>query len=136
MKHWFYVKTSSMTHTYVDGSTETLWPLASVMSNMAPLAKVNPPVERTPEREAYDRAFALACRYSEGRDLVEEMVASNFWPLGKRNGHFILRWSRFPYLVRRRGFLSRGSTEYCRQTKTRRPSSWRSKSVLAKLLAR
>jgi len=88
MKHWFYVKTSSMTHTYVDGSMETLCPLAFIMCNMTPLAKVNPPAERTIEREACDRAFALACRYSGGRDLVEEMVASNFWPLGKRSDAF------------------------------------------------
>jgi hypothetical protein len=66
MKHWFYVKTSSMTRIYVDGSTETLWLLVSVMSDMTLLAKVNPPAERTPEREACDRAFALACHYSRG----------------------------------------------------------------------
>jgi hypothetical protein len=88
MKHWFYVKTSSMTRTYVDGTSEVLWPLASVMSEMAPLLKVNPPAEITPEREACDRAIALACHYSGGQDLVEEMVTSNFWPLQKRNKSF------------------------------------------------
>jgi hypothetical protein len=55
------------------------------MSDMNPLSKVNLPAERTPEGEACDRAFALACWYSGGQDLVEEMVASIFWPLGKRN---------------------------------------------------
>jgi hypothetical protein len=58
------------------------------MSEMAPLSKVNPPAEITPEREACERAIALACRYSGGQDLVEEMVASNFWPLRKRNEGF------------------------------------------------
>jgi hypothetical protein len=66
MKHWFFVKMSSMTRTYMDGTSEVLWPLASVMFEIAPLSKVNPPAEITPEREAYDRAFALACRYSGG----------------------------------------------------------------------
>jgi hypothetical protein len=88
MEHWFYVKTSSMTRTYVDGSMETLWALAFVMSDMNLLSKVNPPAERTPEVKAYDRAFALACHYSGGWGLVEEMVAFNFWPLGKRNEAF------------------------------------------------
>jgi hypothetical protein len=78
MKPWFYVKTSSMTRTYVDGSMETLWLLAFVMSDMTTLVKVNLLAERMPKGEAYDRAFALACHYSGGWDLVEEMVASNF----------------------------------------------------------
>ena len=34
-------------------------------------------------REAYDRAFALAYRYFRGGDLVEEMVASKYWVLGR-----------------------------------------------------
>jgi hypothetical protein len=82
------------------------------MSYMTPLAKVNLPAERMPKREARDRAFALACHYSEGRDLVEEMVASNFWPLGKRNKAFHIEMVWFPSLVRWKGFLSRGSTGY------------------------
>jgi hypothetical protein len=40
--------------------------------------KVNLLAERMPKREACERAFALACRYSGGWDLVEEMVVSNF----------------------------------------------------------
>jgi len=28
-------------------------------------------------RKACDKDFALSCRYSEGQDLVEEMVAAN-----------------------------------------------------------
>jgi hypothetical protein len=45
---------------------------------MRPLVKVSPPEERTLERKASDKAFALACHYSKGWDLVEEMVACNF----------------------------------------------------------
>jgi hypothetical protein len=78
MKFWFYVKTASVTRTYEDGSKEVLLPLASVMSEMKPLAKVSPPEERSPKREACDKAFALACCYFGGQDLVEEMVACNF----------------------------------------------------------
>jgi hypothetical protein len=63
---------------------------------MKPLAKVSPPKEKSPEREACDKAFALACRYSGGRDLVEEMVASNFWPLGKRNEEFTIEMVHVP----------------------------------------
>jgi hypothetical protein len=47
------------------------------MSEMKPLSNVTSSEEMTPEREACDKAFALACRYFGGRDLVEEMVASN-----------------------------------------------------------
>jgi hypothetical protein len=48
------------------------------MLEMKPLSKVTLSEEMTPEREACNRAFALACRYSEGRDLAKEMVASNY----------------------------------------------------------
>jgi hypothetical protein len=66
-----------VTRMHDDGTKSTRYPLASVMSEMKPLAKVTPSDEMTPKREACERAFALACRYSGGRDLVEEMVASN-----------------------------------------------------------
>jgi hypothetical protein len=58
------------------------------MLEMKPLSKVTPSKEMTPEREACTKAFALACRYSKGLDLVEEMVVSDYWPLGKRNLEF------------------------------------------------
>jgi hypothetical protein len=83
--------------------SEVLWLLASVMSKMAPSSKVNPPTEITPKREAYDRAFALACRYSGGRDLVEEMVASKFWPLGKRNEGFHIEMVQVPVFSQTKG---------------------------------
>jgi tRNA isopentenyl-2-thiomethyl-A-37 hydroxylase MiaE len=62
---------------FEDGTKVVCHPLASVMSDMKPLSKVALSEEMTLEREACDRAFALACQYSRGRDLVEEMVASN-----------------------------------------------------------
>jgi hypothetical protein len=85
MRYWSYLKTYSVTRTYEDGTKEVRYPLASVMSEMKPLLKVTPSKEMTHEREACTKAFALACRYSEGWDLVEEMVVSDYWPLGKRN---------------------------------------------------
>jgi hypothetical protein len=72
------------------------YPMASVMSEMKPLSKVAPSEEMTPERVACDRAFALACRYSGGRDLVEVMVASNYWPLDKRNLEFRIEMVNIP----------------------------------------
>jgi hypothetical protein len=44
-----------------DGKKSTRYPLASIMTEMKPLAKVNPSDEMTPEREACDKAMALAC---------------------------------------------------------------------------
>ena len=47
-------------------------------------------------REACDQAFAAACRYSGGHDLVEEIMASNYWPLGKDNPAFWLEQVKVP----------------------------------------
>jgi hypothetical protein len=66
------------------------------MSDMTPLAKVISPAERTPQREACDRAFDLVCRYSRGQGLVEEMVASNFWPPRKRKEAFHIEMVQVP----------------------------------------
>lgn len=63
---------------------KVMWyPFASIIGPMKPSTKVPPNSEVDASREACDRAFALVCRYSKGRDLVEEMVASKCWPLGK-----------------------------------------------------
>jgi hypothetical protein len=88
MADWFYVRTTGQTLTYDNGSEETIYPLSFVMSEMSPLCRVAPPARVSAERRACDKAFALACRYSGGRDLVEEMVAVNYWPLGRRNERF------------------------------------------------
>jgi hypothetical protein len=66
------------------------YPLASIMSVMKPLSKVTPSEEMTPDREAYDSAFALAYRYSRRLDLVEEMVVSNCCLLDKKQPKFTI----------------------------------------------
>ena len=58
------------------------------MMEMKPLMKVAPSEEIMPHRETYDKAFAFAYRYSKGCDLVEEMVATKHWPLGKSRPSF------------------------------------------------
>ena len=88
MRYWFYVQTFDVTSTHEDGKKVTRYPLTSVMTEMKPLTKVAPSSEVTPHREAYDKAFILACRSFRGRDLVEEMVAAKFWPLGKSRPSF------------------------------------------------
>ena len=84
MQYWFYVRTGGLTSTGDDGRKNTRYPLASVMTPMKPLTQGTPGPGTTNGREAYDKAFALACRYSRGRDLVEEMVVANCWPLGRK----------------------------------------------------
>jgi hypothetical protein len=51
---------------------------------MKPSAQGTPGPGTAEGRGACDRAFALSCRYSRGQDLAEEMVATNYWPLGRR----------------------------------------------------
>lgn len=53
------------------------------MGPIQALPSVDPSEEISPEREACDKAFMLACRYSGCRDLVEEMVAAKYCPLAK-----------------------------------------------------
>ena len=78
MRYWFYVQIFGVTSTHEDGKKITRYPLASVMTEMKPLAKVTPSEEMMPHRDACNKAFALACRYSRGCDLIEEMVATKF----------------------------------------------------------
>ena len=47
------------------------------MEEMAPHTRMDPLEEMSPARKACDRAFVATCRYSGGRDLVEEIMASN-----------------------------------------------------------
>ena len=88
LEQWFYVKTYGVRGTTEDGAEVVEYPLTSRMEDMAPHTRVDPPEEKSPARKACDRAFAAACRYSGGRDLVEEIMASNYWPLGKDNPAF------------------------------------------------
>jgi hypothetical protein len=66
MEHWFYMRTMGQTIMYDDRTKEMIYPLASVMSEMSPLSRVNPSTKATLERQACDKAFALVCRYFRG----------------------------------------------------------------------
>ena len=72
------------------------YPFASIIGEMKPSTHVRTPSEVDAERAACDTAFAKACRFSEGRDLVEEMVVSNFWPLGKHRPRMTLVRMKLP----------------------------------------
>ena len=72
------MKTYRVRSTTEDGVEASEYPLTSRMEEMAPHMRVDPPKEASPVREACDQAFAAACRYSGGRDLVEEIMASNY----------------------------------------------------------
>lgn len=78
MRYWFYVRTSGVTSTDDDGKKVTHYSLASVMNAMKPSTQVTPSSKVDPHCMACNKAFALACQYFGGRDLVEEMVASKF----------------------------------------------------------
>ena len=54
------------------------YPFASTMGDMKPLTRERPPPEVDAERAACDVAFGKAYYFSRGRDLVKEMVVSNF----------------------------------------------------------
>ena len=64
------MKTYEVRGTTEDGAEVVEYPLTSRMEEMAPHTRVDPPEEMSPVREACDRAFAAACRYSGGHDLV------------------------------------------------------------------
>lgn len=64
------------------------------MTEMWPSARVK--AGSDPARKACDIAFALAYRYSRGHDLVEEMVASMFWPSGKNRLEMKLEKVKLP----------------------------------------
>ena len=83
MQYWFYVRTGGMSSTGSDGKKNTRYPLASVMTPMRPLTQGTPDLGTDKGHEACNRALALACRYSGGPDLVEEMVVANCWPLDR-----------------------------------------------------
>lgn len=51
---------------------------------------VKPSSRKTPKRVGCKRAFALACHYSGGHNLVEEIIASGRWPLDRDGKSFVL----------------------------------------------
>lgn len=88
--YWFYVRSLGYTCEESDGKKVTRYPFASVMTPLEPRSSVSPPTKITAARAACNKAFAIVCRYSGGRDLVEEMVAANYWPLAKVKPSFCL----------------------------------------------
>lgn len=74
------------------------YPFASTMSDMKPWTRVRPPSEVDEDRAMCDATFAKAWRFFRGRDLVEEMVAMNFWPLGKSRPRMTLVKMKFPMI--------------------------------------
>ena len=86
------MKTYRVRGTTEDGAEVVEYPLTSRMEEMAPHTRVDPPEEMSPARKACDWAFTAACRYSGGRDLVEEIMASNYWPWAKTTQPF--GWNR------------------------------------------
>ena len=72
-----------MASTSSDGKKNTCYLLASVMTPMRPLTQGTLGPGTDEAHEACIKAFALACRYSGGYDLVEEMVVANCWLLGR-----------------------------------------------------
>ena len=64
LEQWFYVKTYGVCGTTEDGAEVQEYPLTSRMDVMAPHTHVEPSEAVSPAREACERAFALACRYS------------------------------------------------------------------------
>lgn len=73
------------------------------MGEMKPSTRVRPPAEIDEDRAACDAAFAKACRFSGGCDLVEVMVAFNFWPLGKNRREMKLVKMKLPVFGREEG---------------------------------
>jgi hypothetical protein len=96
MKAWFYVRTPAASKTLDDGRVDKVYPYASKMKELRPVYKVDASAPMSEERRVCDQAFALACRYSGGRDLVEEMVAANYWPLGRRTDEFTIEMVQVP----------------------------------------
>jgi hypothetical protein len=76
-RYWFYMKTPRVVLKIKK------CPFASITVEMKPSTRVRPLSKVDAERATCDVAFGKACHFSGGRDLVEEMVVSNFWPLGK-----------------------------------------------------
>ena len=82
-----------------EAKKHTQFLLALVMTPMKPLTQGTPGLEVIEGHEACDRAFALACHYSGGHDLVEEMVASKYWLLGRNRTTIRIKWSACHFLV-------------------------------------
>jgi hypothetical protein len=78
IRHWFYATVPGLT-VFRGGIDTVTYPLASKMSLLVAERRVQP--KMTEGRKACEKAFELACRFSSGRDLVEEFLAADIWPL-------------------------------------------------------
>jgi len=96
MRAWFYVRTPAASKTLEDSSIDKVYPYASMMKELKPFSKVDPSQPMLEERLACDKAFVLAYRHSGGQDLVEEMVATDYWPLGRRTDEFTIEMVQVP----------------------------------------
>jgi len=90
------VRTPAASKTLEDGSVDKVCSYASLVKELKPFSKVNPSKLMSEDRLACDKAFALACRHSGGRDLVEEMVAADYWPLDRRTDEFTIEIVQVP----------------------------------------
>ena len=79
------------------------------MTPMRPLTQETLGLGTEEGHEACDRAFALACRYSRCRDLVEETVAANCWLLGRNRPSMTIEMVNLPMFGEGVGFPSHGS---------------------------
>lgn len=96
--YWFYVKTSSVMWTFASGEKVRIHPLASTMSAMKTTSRGAPAGDLDASSKACSEAFALACCYLGGRDLIEEMVASKYWPLYRDSAPVRLENVRLPIM--------------------------------------
>lgn len=72
-RYWFYAKVPELTVRGEDGGDTEVYPLASKISSLE--AETRMDTKDTESRWVCEKAFDFACRYSSGRDLVEEF----FW---------------------------------------------------------
>ena len=96
MRALFYVRTPAASKTLDDGRVDKIYPYTSKMKELKLVYKVDPSTLMSEERRACDQAFALACCFSDGRDLVKEMVAADYWPLGRRTDEFTIDMLQVP----------------------------------------
>lgn len=94
--YWFYVKTPCASYTRSNGMKVSIWPLASVMNTMAPKPRVEPKGGDSAAKDQCHSAFAQACKYSCGRDLVEEWVAADYSPLARNRRSFEIEAINIP----------------------------------------
>jgi hypothetical protein len=134
MKLWFYMKTPISIRTLEDG-TMTVFPYALEMKEMKPLSKVDPLAMLLEEQKACDKAFTLACWYSEVRIWWGRWWCQTFRDMGDETRPLGWRWFMFRCLGLRRVFLSLGLIRSLVKTELRN-LSWRRLSLACIVLSR